>query len=189
MIIALVRHGQTEYNAKKLIQGRIDNPLNKTGKKQANDLALQLLEKNVMFDRIISSPLSRALETAFIISRKLNIDYPIYVVPHLLERDFNELDGVSVDIGTSLLRNKNYDHPGYETDKKLISRVVNAVLVLSNDFSNQTVLAVAHSHVIKALLVYTDPVKYSFTDYMVNNGDIVYFEVINHQITFLSHER
>ena len=43
-IICLIRHGQTDWNKKYLIQGTINNPLNETGKKQANDTANLLKE-------------------------------------------------------------------------------------------------------------------------------------------------
>jgi uncharacterized phosphatase len=189
MILAMVRHGQTAYNAQRLVQGRINNPLNTTGKKQAKELASVLVKKNEKFDRVLSSPLSRALETAHILNSELNINQSIYIVPHYIERDFNELDGAGVDFAMSLLRQKDYTHPGYEIDQKLISRVVKATLQLANDFKNQKLLAVAHSHVIKALLVYIDPSFYSFTDYLINNGEIVLFEINNQQIKFISHEK
>jgi uncharacterized phosphatase len=189
MILAMVRHGQTAYNAKRLVQGRVNNALNDTGKKQALDLSSVLLKKNEVFDRVLSSPLSRALETAFIINQALNIGKPIFIVPNFTERDFNLLDGVGVDEAMSLIRQKDYTHDGYEMDKQLIYRVVNATLQLTKDFKNQTLLAVAHSHVIKALLVYVDPIRFSFTDYILNNGEIVYFEINNNQIKFISHEK
>jgi len=189
MILAMVRHGQTAYNAQRLVQGRINNPLNTTGKKQAKDLALVLIKKNEIFDRVLSSPLSRALETASILNNELKINKPIYIVPNYIERDFNQLDGVGVDEAMSLLRQKDYTHPGYEMDQKLINRVVKATLQLAKDFKNQKLLAVAHSHVIKALLVYTNPVIYSFTDYLINNGEIIYFEINHNEIKFISHEK
>ena len=76
MIIAMVRHGQTYFNEKGLVQGRVDNPLNDIGKEQAKILGKQLKEKGETFDMIASSPLSRSLETAYILSKELNISQP-----------------------------------------------------------------------------------------------------------------
>ena len=75
MKIFFVGHGETEWNALGLIQGQADIPLNSNGRKQARFLGQQL--SKVYFDYIISSPLSRAIETAEIIcknSREIYID-------------------------------------------------------------------------------------------------------------------
>lgn len=70
----LVRHGETDWNKDGLIQGgNIDRPLNARGRSQAADAADQL--KSERFDLIISSDLTRAVETAEIISKRLGIPY------------------------------------------------------------------------------------------------------------------
>lgn len=66
MNIYLARHGQTNLNKQKLMQGRIEEPLNDTGRNQALLAREQI--KNVKFDAVISSPLSRAKETAAILA-------------------------------------------------------------------------------------------------------------------------
>lgn len=62
MRLILVRHGQTDWNLKHLMQGMTDIPLNETGKMQAFNVKEKL--KNVKLDICFSSPLSRAIETA-----------------------------------------------------------------------------------------------------------------------------
>ena len=62
MRLILVRHGQTDWNLKHLMQGMTDIPLNETGKMQAFNVKEKL--KNVKLDICSSSPLSRAIETA-----------------------------------------------------------------------------------------------------------------------------
>ena len=66
MKVYLTRHGQTDYNKKELMQGRTDIPLNKTGISQAEMMHANV--QNVHFDAVYSSPLSRAVQTARIIS-------------------------------------------------------------------------------------------------------------------------
>ena len=66
MSIYVVRHGQTDLNKEKRIQGRKGEPLNEEGKKQAEKLAQELQE--IKFDIVISSPQERAVQTAQIIS-------------------------------------------------------------------------------------------------------------------------
>ncbi len=184
MILAMVRHGQTFYNANGIVQGRVNIPLNETGRKQARDLANVLLDKNESFDVIASSPLSRAVETAYIIAKKLGNDKPIRVEQRLLERDFFHLDGKPVDEAMPLVRQKGYTYEGYENDDMLISRVKKEILNLYTKFPHHKVLLVTHSHVIKALRVYINPEIYAFTD-LINNTDIFYFDVSEDSIKFL----
>lgn len=67
-LIYFVRHGETEYNRKQIVQGRgIDSVLNETGKRQAAALARRLA--TVPFDAIYASPMRRARQTAAILAR------------------------------------------------------------------------------------------------------------------------
>lgn len=65
MNIYLTRHGQTNLNKKKRMQGRIDEPLNDTGRLQAKEARKKV--ETVSFDKVYASPLCRAIETASII--------------------------------------------------------------------------------------------------------------------------
>lgn len=60
----LLRHGQTEFNVKKLVQGRCDSPLTDLGRQQAGMAAAWLKAHNVVPDKVASSPLGRAMDTA-----------------------------------------------------------------------------------------------------------------------------
>lgn len=62
MEIYLVRHGQTDWNVEKKLQGNIDIPLNEVGRRMAVETGEAM--KQIPFDRIYCSPLKRALETA-----------------------------------------------------------------------------------------------------------------------------
>ena len=187
MIITMIRHGQTHYNSLALVQGRVNNALNETGKKQARQAAILLNSQS--FDAILSSPLSRALETAYIISKKIKYKHPIEVVPGFVERDFYHLDGMPVKEAMKLVGTKNYRYEGFEHDEALIHRVTTTAFKLATKHQNQHVLCIAHSHVIKALLVKADPKQFSFTNYLLSNGDRLTFEIKNHTITFIKHER
>lgn len=88
--IYVIRHGQTDWNLKEIIQGTKDIPLNDNGRKQANELKDVL--KNVSFDKIISSPLKRAFETAQIVNKD---NIPINKDIRLIERGYGKLEGFS----------------------------------------------------------------------------------------------
>ena len=87
-MIYLVRHGETKLNREGVLQGRSDYPLDEAGKRQAEETAAKLREMGVVFTKVYSSPLIRAVETAEIIAgpaaeivtdeRLLEMDYGPY---------------------------------------------------------------------------------------------------------------
>ncbi|MCG3220959.1 MAG: histidine phosphatase family protein [Candidatus Heimdallarchaeota archaeon] len=89
MKIYLARHGETEYNRKRLIMGQLDIPLNEKGVKQAEKLAKSLKDKRIT--AIYSSDLSRAYKTAEIISEELKL--PVTGVTEFKEHTLGKLDG------------------------------------------------------------------------------------------------
>ena len=93
MEMLFVRHGQTDHNAARLIQGRNDPPLNQTGLAQANQLARQLVDQP--FELIVSSPLRRARQTAEVIAEKTG--RPVQFDERLMERDFGRLQNQPYD--------------------------------------------------------------------------------------------
>ena len=88
MEIWLVRHGQTDLNRAKRMQGRTDMPLNETGIQQAQAAAEQAA--GVSFDAVFSSPLGRAVHTASIISGKPEGE--ITTDARLIETDFGKYE-------------------------------------------------------------------------------------------------
>ncbi|OHE43715.1 MAG: hypothetical protein A2221_00130 [Tenericutes bacterium RIFOXYA2_FULL_36_32] len=181
MLLSIVRHGQTYYNASGLVQGRIDIPLNDTGKEQAIELGKSLRKRHEHFDVIMASPLSRALESATLIANELGYHDPIETDPRFVERDFHHLDGTPVETAMPLVRSKNYQFETYETDLHLIDRIQKAAFDLAKRHAHKSVLLVAHSHVIKALMIYADPVSYTFAD-LIKHADVVTFEITDDTI-------
>ena len=92
--IVLARHGQTDSNKNRLFQGHSNTPLNETGKKQAQDLAQKL--KKESFDLIISSDLKRAVETAEILAKELNVPLE-QKIDLLRERNAGDLEEKSIE--------------------------------------------------------------------------------------------
>ena len=89
MELYIIRHGETVWNALGKLQGRNDIELNEKGREAAGRLG-QKLEK-ISFDKIYSSPLIRAYETACLIRGHRNI--PIIRDEHLLEMNFGIAEG------------------------------------------------------------------------------------------------
>ncbi len=93
--LTLIRHGETDWNRDRRIQGSTDIPLNDTGRQQARDAATLLratLEPGAPVV-IAASDLSRARETADIIADELGIDRP-RLYPALRERAYGEAEGI-----------------------------------------------------------------------------------------------
>lgn len=87
----LVRHGQTNWNLEKRLQGATDNALNETGRGQAQTLARQL--DGVVLTHVYSSALRRARETAETLAGRA----PVTVLPGLNERSFGKFEGIFED--------------------------------------------------------------------------------------------
>ncbi len=66
--VYFIRHGQSQANADGVLAGQFDSPLTEKGIQQAQNEAMMIRESGVIFDTIISSPLSRAYDTAIIIA-------------------------------------------------------------------------------------------------------------------------
>ncbi len=89
-----VRHGKSVANSGLVIQGRIDSPLSEEGKEQASQTGRLISRLYRKIDRIYTSPLSRAFETAQIIAN--HVGYPlkdIIVVDELIEASFGDWEG------------------------------------------------------------------------------------------------
>lgn len=89
----LIRHGETEWNADRRLQGWLDIPLSDTGRRQARQLAahLRTLEAPA-FDAVLSSDLSRAAETARIATEHLGL--PLITSERLRERSYGIFQGM-----------------------------------------------------------------------------------------------
>ena len=89
MKIYFVRHGETDWNKERKIQGQVDIPLNVFGRHLARETAKGL--RDVPFDVCFTSPLGRARETAQIILQ--GRDVPILEDKRILEMNFGVLEG------------------------------------------------------------------------------------------------
>ena len=93
--LTLIRHGETDWNAARRIQGSTDIPLNDTGRGQARDAAVALRESLDLAAPVVvvASDLSRARETAEIIAAELGL-HVSRLYPDLRERAYGEAEGV-----------------------------------------------------------------------------------------------
>lgn len=92
--IGLIRHGKTDWNALGKIQGQTDIPLNEEGTLQARLLARRLAAEEEKWDAVVTSDLSRAIETGRIVAEALGVPL-LPGEPLLRERSFGLIEGTT----------------------------------------------------------------------------------------------
>ncbi len=153
--LGLLRHGQTDWNIDLRLQGSSDIPLNQTGIKQAQLAAEHLLGTD--WDLILSSPLSRAHETAKIVATALGLE--VVIIPELIERSFGVAEGMSHSEWRKLYESHS-DIPGLEALEDLKVRSVNLLSQLANVYDGKRILAVSHGALIRKLMRIISEDKY-----------------------------
>lgn len=156
--IYLVRHGETDWNRQGIYQGITDVPLNDRGKAQAKACG-QALE-GVVFDKIISSDLSRALYTAKAI--RGDRDIPLVTDSRLRELNFGDWEGKTFDRIEELwpgLIGQMYRHPDEvkvpngESFQDLQDRAWPAIEeAIASCQDGQTLLVTAHGATLRTII-------------------------------------
>lgn len=151
----LVRHGQTDWNIQKQVQGVADIELNATGIQQAEALAAQIADAGLQFDYVYASPLRRAQKTAQIITRNRS---DIIYDDRLVERSFGDLEGKIVDWGNlgvdDLDLRQNSSIHNLEPIRSVFARSKSFLDDLIAQYSAQPdarILVVAHGTLLKTL--------------------------------------
>ena len=145
---ALIRHGQTDWNARRRLQGATDIPLNDVGRAQARD-AVDVLSDNE-WDAIVSSPLSRAAETAQLIADGLGLSVTRHI-PALAERSFGPAEGLQAGPELEALRIPG-GYRGAESEEDAAARGLGALEALADEFPGRRVLVVAHGTLLRVSL-------------------------------------
>ncbi|HEY8092641.1 MAG TPA: histidine phosphatase family protein [Acidimicrobiales bacterium] len=148
-MLILVRHGRTDLNARGLLQGRLDPSLDAVGYAQAAELAKVVGRP----DRVISSPLVRARETAAVFG------CPVEVDERWIELDYGELDGLPVasvgaDVWARWRSDLTFTPVGGESIQLMVQRVVEACHDLVGAAADQDVVVVSHVSPIKAAVTW-----------------------------------
>ena len=143
----LLRHGQTEFNVKKLVQGRCDSPLTDLGRQQAAKAAAWLKARDVTPDKVVSSPLSRAMATARLVAGEL-LGPAAAVAPceGIIERCYGSFEGGPHDALPTDVWDPGEDLIpfGGEGSQALQERMVSTLANLMSADDVETVLAVSH---------------------------------------------
>ena len=160
MKIYVTRHGQTDYNKKRMMQGRSDIPLNEVGIAQAT--ARRKMLGDIKFDAVYSSPLIRAVKTAQIIGNVSEEE--IIKDERIIEANFGKYELMNY-YGTGISMMLYWSFPelfkapkGVETIQEMIDRTSSFLKELEQkDYEN--VLVACHGGIIRPIRGYLENKK------------------------------
>lgn len=158
-MLILARHGQSEANREGLLLGRLDSPLTEVGRRQADAIAQAVCTRASstarLPARIVTSPLSRARQTAEAIAARLGGAVAVEVDDRVVELDYGELDGASprslpASWWASWRADPGLAPPGGESLSEVHDRVVGALEEWSEVAASFDVVVVSHVSPIKS---------------------------------------
>lgn len=181
--IYLARHGQDEDNANGILNGRRDTPLTKKGMEQAQALAENITEHNLPIQKVYTSPLKRAYQTAEIITEALALPKP-ESEPLLIEREFGRMTGQSIkDVeqlcAPDVIRTDTVTYflcpQDAETFPQLKERAENLLAKLAEDGDMNNVLLVTHGDIGKMVYAafYGIDWKDALTQFHFGNSEVL----------------
>jgi 2,3-bisphosphoglycerate-dependent phosphoglycerate mutase len=169
--LILVRHGQSEWNAKNLFTGWKDPGLTDQGVSEAKNAGKLILEQKIEFDVMYTSMLSRAQKTGDIILRTLNHkEIPIIKNEALNERHYGSLAGLNKDDARKKwgeeqvhIWRRSFDIP--PPDGESLKDTADRVLpyfeteIMPKVISGSSVLIAAHGNSLRALIMKLDSIS------------------------------
>lgn len=156
MLLYIIRHGETDYNAKGVLQGRMDAQLNESGRSLAAIVGRAMI--GVHFDRCISSPLKRAYETAEIVLNHSKNNVPIETDNRILEISIGDYEGHMLsELGETgrLFYSDPFRFPGFpggERVQDVCERTQNFLWELVSQDDDKNYLITMHGCALRAML-------------------------------------
>ncbi|SFB17164.1 probable phosphoglycerate mutase/uncharacterized phosphatase [Acetitomaculum ruminis DSM 5522] len=186
-MIYLIRHGQTDTNKAKLLQGRRDVPLNETGEKQVEEAAKFFRSNGIHFDLVYTSPLIRAQKTAKVIAGE---DVKTIIDERITEMDYGPYEGVSVDdppeemltFFRDLIHNPVPE--GMEDLASIYHRFGDFLNDIKKEAAGKTVLISTHAIAMKGALEFLTPGAYGkFWSKYIGNCCIYKLDIVDGKFT------
>ena len=153
--LVLLRHGRTDLNRQRLLQGASDLPLDDLGRRQAVE-AGDYVRRHWKIDKVVCSPRRRARETVAL----AGFGEDVITDDRLAEMDYGELEGTPVPVVSGELfdawsADPTYAPAGGESLAAVYERSVGAARDLLATYASQTVLVCSHANPIKAIVSWT----------------------------------
>ncbi len=183
--ICLVRHGETEWNAARRIQGQTDIALNATGRRQAEAAGCWL--RTARIAALYSSDLQRAWATAQAIGAALGL--PPKAAPELRERAYGVFEGLTYAEAQARYpagyaafegRNADYDFELGESLKAMHARVTGKLQAIAATHSGRNVAVVVHGGVLDIVnrFVRGNPLEMP-RDFLIPNAGINWIAMVD----------
>ena len=173
----LLRHGQTEFNVKKLVQGRCDSPLTDLGRQQAKMAAAWLKAHNVTPDKVVSSPLGRAMDTAGLVATEL-LGQNVAVEPceGIIERCYGTFEEGPHDALPTDVWDPGEDLVPYggEGSQALQARMVNTLTTLISAEDTKSLLAVSHGSASRQFIKAAAPADFKLPTKLPNCAIMIF---------------
>ncbi len=151
--LILIRHGETDWNVERRIQGHTDIPLNETGLTQADAIGERFIDERI--DVLLSSDLGRAMQTANPIAKACGL--PVIRDVRLRERHLGVLQGKTIDEARELTpeayeifhsRITDVALEGGESLAEFAQRVTGTLVELARVHRDKRIVAVTHGGVV-----------------------------------------
>lgn len=162
----LIRHGETDWNVEKRIQGHTDIPLNAKGREQAQETAKKLAREHADIKAIYSSDLSRAYSTALETAQKFQL--PVHSHSSLREGNMGVAEGLQRSEKKALYQDKleeleqkypnrgeRWKHsaiPNEETIHVLVERIKKQLVEIAQNHPSEKVAIFSHARAIRSFL-------------------------------------
>ncbi|MGE5703109.1 MAG: histidine phosphatase family protein [Clostridia bacterium] len=149
-VLYLIRHGETDWNRERRIQGHSDVHLNASGKEQAEKLAGFLGRER--FHKIYSSDLKRAYDTAYLLSQATGSQLEASL--RLRERSYGELEGLSYEEVRARMEavGDREEALGIESAAEISQRAYDALSELVQHHPGETIAVISHGGFINSFL-------------------------------------
>ena len=181
-MLYIIRHGQTELNTKMLMQGRSDHPLNETGLAQAEEAAGRFAAMGVKIDKVYSSPLIRALQTAKAIAPEAEL----VIDDRLIEMDYGPYEGMDLknpapEVLDFFKDFVNVPAPeGMEPLPDVVKRLGVFLEEIREEAKNSNILISTHAIAMKGALEYLTPDSHgSYWSKYIGNCEVYVAEADN----------
>lgn len=199
MELYIVRHGETIWNAKKLLQGNTDIELNENGRRLAEITGKALA--NIKIDKIYSSPLSRAYETAVLIAGDRNI--PIIKNDLIRELSFGDWEGQNM---STLLKDDTQKFKHFFKEPHLYQATTNGetmeelylrasefmkTIIEPQENNCERIMIVGHGAINKALMMHIKQheMKYFWSGGLQKNCNVMIVDYSNKHYSIIDETR
>lgn len=155
MRILIIRHGETDHNCKRIMQGSLDTPLNARGEEQARDVQ-KLIHEREHIDAVYSSDLQRASRTAEIIA---DGKVGLIKIPEFRERFMGPIQGMNYEDAMQKLKRDNLPSlKSYgESQEQMVARLSSAWEILNakaRENGHKTVVVVSHGSALTTMFTH-----------------------------------